>query len=156
MAKRHPSLVPLSHDHHHGLALAARLKQGDKALLNDGWTHDRKEQAGMVQTFYDRELRPHFKAEEEIVFPAMSASLPQTVSIIENLVRQHRQMESLVENLASGRGNALEHDLVALGELLEKHIRIEERELFEVFQSDLPADVAEEVGKSLRLMYRHD
>jgi hemerythrin-like domain-containing protein len=155
MAKRHQSLVPLSQDHHHGLAVALRLRQGDTALLNDGWTHDRKEQARKVSAFYVNELVDHFRAEEEIVFPAMLNHIPDSLPMIETLIQQHRDIEHLVTDIRSAQEFLLERDLIALGELLDKHIRIEERELFETFQ-ELPAQIAEEVGDKVKRVRRRD
>jgi hemerythrin-like domain-containing protein len=149
MAKRHPSLVPLSQDHHHGLALALRLRQGDRALLNDGWTHDRDEQARRVVKFYEDELRKHFKAEEDAVFPIMEKYISGSSPTIELLRRQHRTIERLVADIQHSHGAQLELCLVTLGELLENHIRIEERELFEVFQVQLSEHIICEVGVSV-------
>lgn len=39
LAKRHPSLIPLSHDHHHGLVLAFRLREGLPRLSHPGQPH---------------------------------------------------------------------------------------------------------------------
>lgn len=153
MAKRHPSLVSLSQDHHHTLALALRLRQGEKALLTDGWTHDRNLQAERVQEIYRTELRSHFKAEEEVVFPAMREHVPASAATIDLLVGHHRAIEQLIERIAATEGTTRANDLVALGELLEKHVRIEERELFEMFQSSLPANVAEQVGEAVRRIH---
>ncbi len=150
MAKRHHSLVPLSQDHHHGLALALRLRQGDKALLNDGWTHDRAEQARRVQQFYERELRSHFQAEEEAVFPVLREHSPRSSSLVDTLLNQHRIIEHLVRVIAQAKGDELEQSLIGLGELLEQHIRLEERELFELYQSDLSPQLMEVVGEGVR------
>ncbi len=150
MAKRHHSLVLLSQDHHHGLALALRLRQGNEALLHDGWTHDRVEQARRVQEFYERELRSHFTAEEEAVFPILKEHSPRSGPLITTLIQQHRELERLVGAIARAKPNDLDGLLVALGELLEQHIRLEERELFELYQSDLAPHVMEEVGKAVR------
>lgn len=155
MAKRHQSLVPLSQDHHHSLALALRLRQGDKALLNDGWTHDRMEQARRVSKFYDDELRRHFKAEEEVVFPTMLKHLPSSSPLIESLLLQHREIEQCVSDIQQTHGAQLERHLVALGELLETHIRREERELFVIFQFQLPPDVLRHVGKEVEWIHKH-
>lgn len=141
MAKRHSSLVLLSQDHHHGLALALRLRQGTDALLTDGWTHDRAEQAKRVQRFFDDELRAHFRAEEEVVFPVMRKHVPQTTPMIDELSDQHREIETLVSSLRSAEGSDLDGRLVSLGRLLERHIRIEERQLFETMQESLPPDI---------------
>lgn len=150
MAKRHPSLVSLSHDHHHGLALALRLCQGNQALLNDGWTRDRSEQARRVQQFYESELRHHFRAEEEALFPALEAHSPRSLPTVATLRQQHREMEQLIATIAHAHGDQLEQALVALGGLLEQHIRIEERELFELYQTDLTEEQMNAVGEAIR------
>ncbi|MFN0157933.1 MAG: hemerythrin domain-containing protein [Bacteroidota bacterium] len=152
MAKRHASLVPLSHDHHHGLALALRLRQGTNALLNDGWTHDRREQAKRVLDFYHTELRPHFAAEEEVVFPMMKEHMPGSQGKIETLVDQHRQIEDIIARIRIAQDDALNETLVSLGVLLEQHIRIEERELFPLYESGISEELADETGQRVSLV----
>ena len=154
MAKRHPSLVPLSQDHHHGLALALRLRQGSNALLNDGWTHDRNEQAKRVKQFYEKELRRHFQAEEEVVFPEMLKHIPVSSVVIGELITQHRDMEQLIAEIERANSHVLEKALVAFGELLDKHIRLEERDLFEMCQAEFPSGLLDELGR--RVAQIHD
>ena len=152
MAKRHQSLISLSHDHHHGLALALRLRQGDKALLTDGWTHDREKQAERVLRYYEDELSVHFRLEEEILFPAMVKHAPPSSSLIDALIAQHRQMESVIGRLPTARDVSLHQMLLELGTLLELHIRDEERRLFPEFERLVPQPVALEIDESLRLL----
>jgi iron-sulfur cluster repair protein YtfE (RIC family) len=149
VAQRHQSLIALSHDHHHGLALAVRLRQGDTALLNDGWTHDRTKQAKRVQRFYEESLQAHFKAEEEALFPAMRRHVGGSSSLIDALVDQHRELEDLIAEIEIAGGTTLSESLVALGELLERHIRSEERELFPLFESGMAPDIAQRVGEEI-------
>ena len=149
MAKRHKSLIELSHDHHHGLAFALRLRQGDNALLNDGWTHDRSEQAKRVKGFYDEELSLHFKEEEDVLFPAMVKEVPRCSGLVATLIEQHRQMERLIAEIATSDEVALMRQLVEFGELLEQHIRSEERSLFPIFESEVSGEVAFRVGEQL-------
>lgn len=149
MAKRHPSLVPLSHDHHHGLALGLRLIQGDNALLIDGWTHDRTTQARIVQQFYEDELRHHFAAEEEALFPAMKKDIPASENLITRLIEQHRVMEDVIGRIQTAEGTVLADLLVRLGEALEQHIRAEERELFALYQSHYSEAEANALGAAI-------
>ncbi len=149
MAKRHPSLVPLSHDHHHGLALGLRLVQGDNALLNDGWTHDRKAQAAIVLDFYRKELRHHFAAEEDALFPAMNKSIPESKELIGLLIEQHRAMEDIIARIPQAEGEELAGMLVRLGEVLEQHIRAEERELFVLYQRHYSEEEANALGAAI-------
>lgn len=149
MAKRHPALIPLSHDHHHTLALALRLIQGDAALLNDGWTHDRREQVRRVRELYAGNLRRHFAAEENVLFPAMRAGIAGVGAMIDRLLQEHREVEELITTVPEGAHANPGPQLEALGRLLERHIRVEERELFPLFASELPASLQDEVAKRL-------
>jgi len=149
MAKRHHMLISLSHDHHLGLALAVRLQQGGKALLTDGWTHDRGRQALKVAEFHRKELSVHFRLEEEVLFPAILKLVRGCAPLVENLLSQHRQMENTIGVLPMLQGAALETSLVDFGGLLERHIRLEERTLFPACEKQLPPDAAREIGKSL-------
>jgi iron-sulfur cluster repair protein YtfE (RIC family) len=135
MAKRHSSLAPLSRDHHHGLALALRLRQGPKALLVDGWTHDPVRQARRVLRFAEEELAPHFAAEEEALFPFLRMRAPELVPLLERLIGEHRLLETLLAQLASADGPPMPGLLEQIGEYLERHIRAEERELFPACES---------------------
>jgi hemerythrin-like domain-containing protein len=154
MARRHPSLVALSQDHHHGLALALRLRQGDAALLADGWTHDRRMQVRHVKAFYEDELKPHFAAEEMSLFPAMELHLPESKNMIAELKQQHRSMESMIAGLNESQSvEQLDSVLVKLGELLEKHIRREERELFLLYEARIADDVAARIQEEVRVIH---
>ena len=64
MATRHDSLVPLTHDHHHALAQARRLKES--ALTND--ESDRRRATDDFINFYLGSLLRHFREEEELFF----------------------------------------------------------------------------------------
>lgn len=152
MAKRHPSLVTLSHDHHHGLALALRLRQGDSALLTDGWVHDRHEQARRVADFYQTELRRHFLAEEQVLFPAMRRYVPAASELIDRLVLQHRQLEEIIDGVTGPSVRDLSSLLVRLGEVLEQHIRSEERELFPMYEDNIPGNAARHIQAELDAM----
>ena len=147
MAKRHQSLIGLSHDHHHGLALALRLQLGDRAMLVDGWTHDRRKQAEKVVKFFDEELAAHFALEEEVLFPVIVCHTTDASALVTTLISQHRQMEKLAGRLRSETD--VEQVLLEMGRLLEMHIRLEERELFPQFEQHVPETVAREVGQLL-------
>ena len=64
--KRHASLVPLSHDHHHALVEARRL---GKAA--DGTDAARRKAAADFVRFFSTETVRHFREEEEQLFPAL-------------------------------------------------------------------------------------
>jgi iron-sulfur cluster repair protein YtfE (RIC family) len=153
MAKRHPSLVTLSHDHHHGLALALRLRQGDSALLNDGWTHDRVEQGRRVRQFYESELRPHFQSEEQVLFPLMKENVDGSQALVDALITQHRGMERLIGGIENADGGGLDMILTELGTLLGQHIRSEERELFPMCEEHMPPHIMEHIAREVERIH---
>ena len=73
---RHPSLIPLSHDHHHGLALALRCRKQALGQLKPMGAAGLRERAAEFLEFYRSNLALHFRAEEEALFPPMRAVLP--------------------------------------------------------------------------------
>jgi hemerythrin-like domain-containing protein len=146
--KRHPSLIPISRDHHDGLVLAVRLRQGKKALLGD-WSHDPSWQANHVVQFFHRRLIPHFEAEEKALFPTMKKCVKESVKTLDTLLNQHEELKARVEKLESPNQMNLEVELKDFGDLLERHIRIEENNLFPMFEESIPEDIAEEVGREI-------
>ncbi len=135
MPKRHPSLVPLSREHHHGLLLAFRLKHG---LPKTRQPHDSpQEQAVDTVRFFRESLIPHFAAEADILFPAIRAIQPQASTLLDQLIQEHATMRELVNDIDQQLpdGPQLTELLASFGALLERHIRSEERELFPMYEA---------------------
>ena len=145
---RHPSLIPLSHDHHHGLALALRCRKQALGQIKPMGSAGLRERAAEVLAFYDSNLIAHFRAEEEVLFPMLRSAVPQSAAMIEHLVRDHEQIHAAMAQLKTGAG--LAKSIFDLGDLLERHIRKEERELFPLFEQQASASQAELVGVELR------
>ena len=59
---RHPSLIPLSHDHHHGLALALRCRKQALGQLKPMGAAGLRERATEFLAFYRSNLAAHFRA----------------------------------------------------------------------------------------------
>ena len=126
--KRVPALVPLSHDHHDGLMRAFRLRRalesGRRAL---------QDQVALLGAFLESSLIPHFRAEEEVLFPRVRALLADDAPL-DARIAEHREIESRIRLLALSRGPYAPEDVEALADLLERHIRAEERQLFQECQ----------------------
>ena len=135
---RDPSLIPLSHQHHNGLALCILTR---RALASDASPANIAKLAKRAIDRYEVELVNHFEIEEQIVFPACG-----THSLIENLIAEHRALESLIASLRESPSAALLEQFCAL---LSAHIRREESELFEHIQRTLPADVLGRLGAEI-------
>jgi hemerythrin-like domain-containing protein len=128
--------------------LALRLRQGEKALLRD-WSHDLTWQASHVVQFYRDHLVPHFKAEEKALFPVMKEHVTESLKTVDTLLHQHKEIRERVKTLENPGWTGLEDRLREFGELLERHIRLEEDELFPLFEKSVPEDIAEDVGREI-------
>jgi len=144
---RDASLIPLSHDHHHGLALALRCRKQALGQIRPMGIQGLKERAGELEEFFSRNLKPHFQAEEEILFPFMRSRIPQSEALIEDLLKDHAALREGLARLDGADG--LGRLLFELGDLLERHIRREERELFPLFEKYATPGEAERVGKEI-------
>ncbi|WP_336514136.1 hemerythrin domain-containing protein [Pollutibacter soli] len=124
--KRHQALVEFSRDHHYGLLLVWKIKQG---LAN---AIDPERIANYAVFFFDHDLKKHFSEEESDLFPLLP---------VDNLLRlqaenDHTRLTYLIENIRQNKSNRIL--LAAFADALKLHIRFEERELFEAIQTVLP------------------
>ncbi len=145
---RHPSLIPLSQDHHHGLALALRCRKQALGQLKPMGLKGLKERAQELRDFFANHLVVHFRAEEEALFPKLRELAPESAALVDQLMREHRQLRDAVAQLETDAG--LGKLVFDFGDLLERHIRKEERELFPLFEHDVGATGAEAVGAEIK------
>ena len=132
---RNASLIPLSHDHHHGLVVALRLKKGGPASPNDSWLEGADNQVPQLIEFADNELLNHFRLEEELVFPVLlELGIDEVSALTHELLQEHQTMRASLDSIrVSSDPTVLKH----FGELLEAHIRKEERILFPVIEREI-------------------
>ena len=145
---RHPSLVLLSRDRHHGLALALRCRKQALGQLKPMGAAGLAERTKEFLDFYRVNLLAHFRAEEELLFPLMRSTVSGCHGMIDELVKNHEQIRQSIPQLESGTG--LAKLIFDLGDLLERHIRKEERELFPLFEAHVDAAKAETIGREMK------
>jgi hypothetical protein len=156
MATRHASLVPLSHDHRDALALAFRLHHpappGPVTPVTPASTPESR--ARETVAFHDANLVHHFAAEETALFPALRGHLPAPAperALLDGLEAEHRHLTALRDRIAATAGaDALGPLLAEFADVLERHVRTEERQLFARLPDLLPADVAARLGPAIR------
>ena len=139
---RDPSLIPLSHQHHNGLALCVMVR---RALAADGSPETIAKQAKRVIDRYELELVNHFEIEEQVLFPACAQAASMSV-LIDELRDDHRAIEAFVGQLRDAASADLLERFCAR---LSAHIRREEGELFEQVQRSLPRDVLDRMGAEI-------
>jgi quercetin dioxygenase-like cupin family protein len=134
--KRHPALVPLSHDHHHALVEARRLRRA-------AGTPESAAAAGAFLRFFAEETVPHFREEEELLFPRV-LDFEEARELLGKALLEHQRLHALTARLQQSvsAGGEIEDLMRELGELFEAHVRLEERRLFPLIER-LLEDVTE-------------
>jgi hemerythrin-like domain-containing protein len=136
---RDRALVPLSQQHHNGLALCVLTERG----LTPGASPEVLERLAARAVYrFDEEISNHFSIEEEVVFPAVEQELGPS-PMIQELVAEHRQIENLIDQLRSEPNAELLRQFTTL---LRSHIRREENELFEDIQKRLSRKTLDTLG----------
>lgn len=132
--KRDDALIPLSHDHQHGLAAALALR---RATAGDA---DAARVAFL--DFWRSEGSAHFRLEEEILLPGFARHCDVRSDAVARVLLDHVELRSRAGAIEGDPEPALEL-LHSTGELLADHIRHEERVLFPLIEQALPqADLA--------------
>ncbi|MBV9819646.1 MAG: hemerythrin domain-containing protein [Solirubrobacterales bacterium] len=138
--KRDPALISLSHDHHHALVVARTLTRASEDTI--------AEALAALTSYWVHEGRAHFRAEEEILFPAYAAHGDPHHPLLAQALCDHVAIRQRV--------HALDHAapstslLAELGELIEMHVRLEERQLFALIEAALGADELAAVAEALQ------
>ena len=147
--KRHPSLIPLSWEHHEALVLAQGLMLGRSKAPRSDWPTDHRLQIDRVNEFFQETFFVHFDVEEMYLFARVIEHMPDQAALIDELRRDHELFRSLVSELSGGCLNELDVRLPALGRLMKAHIRKEERVLFQAVQSGLASTDLEVIGADI-------
>jgi hemerythrin-like domain-containing protein len=136
--KRHSALIPLSRDHHDGLVQAVRLRRA----AADGDASARLAAAREFVEFFGNEERVHLRDEEEELFPLFLRHVRSQPAPLRDARIQHVRLEGFARTLeiAVAAGSVDRGTLDAAGELLEAHIRLEERQLFPLIEELVPDD----------------
>jgi len=138
---RDKSLIPLSRQHQHALALCVRIERASPIPDADlgAW------QTEVVQLFQN-EVGTHFAAEERVLFPA-ARRFEELVPLVDELLAEHGALRGSFTRGAENQMSAA--DLMAFARLLSAHIRKEEGLLFERLQQLMHADELAALGEEL-------
>ena len=126
--KRSKELAPLSRDHHHGLLLCWKIRNGVKNHI------DSNRISRYIIFSFREELSEHFRQEEEILFSLLSdeevlkqQALEQHGSLWEQVtkIESQQQLDTML--------------LLAFADTLDTHIRFEERQLFPFIEQTVDA-----------------
>lgn len=139
---RDPALVPLSQQHHNGLALCVLTERALQADRSDATV---RKLATKAVDRYEIELTNHFAIEEQVLFPLIERELGE-MPILAELIADHRALERMIHEMRTVPSAEL---LASFCDLLRRHIRREENELFQAAQQRLPAGLLAAAGKEI-------
>jgi len=141
--KRHESLLCISREHHTALLLAQVLKKDAPAFK--GTPVHIPDKVAFLKASYHTNLKQHFHAEENILFPFLAGKNNLIDELIDDLIKDHNK---LAENIAMLDDHEDSEKLLdETGRLLELHIRKEERVLFQKIQEVFSEEELIALGK---------
>ena len=132
--QRHHTLVPLSKEHQRLLFVCRYLKK-DAAPYEDFPSDTNSKLAYIVKVFQEV-MVPHIQ-KEEYLFELCTGKNAEIDTLIKELTLEHQQISRMYSALTENIDMIEGMDLLARS--LETHIRKEERTLFEMIQTTLPA-----------------
>ena len=146
MTRRHDSLIPLTHDHHHALAQTRRLRSAAK--------DNERELLGQSQAFLDffhDDTVNHFREEEEVVFP-LAVEDGRAKELLARVMMEHLQIHALVSRLGVevAESRVTPESASELATALEAHIRFEEGKVFPMLEEVVADDQLSAISLRLR------
>ncbi len=145
-AKRSRELRPLSSEHHQALLVAFQLKKAIAGHAESaGAPRDLDGLLALARRFEESVFLVHIEAEEDLLGKHLSEADDR------RLREEHRQLRELLADARSARQGARRAPLLAFADLLERHVRWEERELFGRLEGEVPPDELATVGHALEL-----
>jgi|SRR5271169_3148539 len=138
---RDKSLIPLSHQHQHALALCVRIDRAQPIPVADlpAWQTE-------IERDFANEIRIHFSAEEQVLFPAAS-QFAELIPLIKELITDHASLREYFLQAETRRMSA--ESLPIFAQQLSAHIRKEESQLFERLQQLMTANELTALGGKL-------
>jgi hemerythrin-like domain-containing protein len=134
--KRSVQLQPLSREHHDGLLFVWKIRQG----LNNRVSMDRLKK--FTAWYWRNHIKPHFFQEEKLLLPWVSETDPAAI-------RMKKEHDCIRELILTIDREPEPQDLTRLANLVESHIRFEEREFFGQLEASFTEDQLQELAQKL-------
>jgi hemerythrin-like domain-containing protein len=134
--KRNENIVKLSKDHHASLLFCWKLRQGIKYHVAIGRL------IKYVQYFWAHHFSAHFKEEEEFLFK------PLKDEVVQKAIDDHEKIKTFIDQVTFSE-TGKDDVLLELVELVDQHVRYEERILFPHLEKKLSDAQLETIGKRI-------
>lgn len=136
--KRSQQILQLSKDHHFTLLFSWKIRQG----LKMGIAEARMKR--YVEHFWTHHMKIHFREEEDILFA------PVKDWKVQKALDDHRRIEELVNKVLHSTAAEEKEHLLLLSDLVDAHVRYEERDLFPHLEKVLGEEELENIGRKLK------
>ncbi len=153
--KRHVALHPLSQHHHFALMEALFIRRA----LAEPAAGRKRALGGVVRKFlrfWEKSGHIHFREEEEVLLPAYARHVPLDKDAgVLRMLADHAFIRSLIEEIREDLAakKPVEDALVALGQRLKDHVRLEEDEIFPRIEQALTEDELRALGRHLTRLH---
>jgi hemerythrin-like domain-containing protein len=135
--KRNEHIVKLSRDHHASLLFCWKIRQGIKYHVEP----DRIIQ--YVRYFWEHHFSIHFKEEEEFLFA------PLKDEVVQKAIDDHEKIKIFIDQITVEGMESEDDILLELAEMVDQHVRYEERILFPHLEEKLSDEQLEAIGKQI-------
>ncbi len=128
----------LSREHHFSLLFCWKIREGLKR--NVPGERIRK----FVEYFWQRHLQPHFQEEEKILFA------PIADRQVQRAIDEHKYIRQQIEDLPTYSEKKQRKTLAKIADIVDEHVRYEERELFPHLERKLSKEQLENIGNLIQ------
>jgi len=135
--KRSEHIVQLSKEHHFSLLFCWKIKTGLKKEVEISRI------VNYINYFWKDHLLPHFQ-EEDVLFSAVDNVL------VQRAYHEHREINDTIRSLESSDPERATALVFKIADLVDKHVRFEERELFPYLESAIAEPKLIEIGKKIK------
>ncbi|MCF6189233.1 MAG: hemerythrin domain-containing protein [Cocleimonas sp.] len=126
--KRAEQLQKLSREHNGSLVMAKKITK----VVENGSDEELLDAIALVKKYNDDELEEHFQHEEHTIFAPIFKEFKEHVELAKPLLKEHGYLRMLIPQMTP---ETARQDLAEFAVILERHTRIEERELFPIIES---------------------
>jgi hypothetical protein len=134
--KRSKELSPLSREHHDGLQFVWKIREGLKLNVAPARLKS------FTVFYWQQHIKPHFFHEEQVLAKHIPADNP--------LLRQMNEEHALIrEHILSLSNDTSAANFEGFADILYKHIRFEERQLFQWAEQNLNKEQLADIYKEL-------
>jgi hemerythrin-like domain-containing protein len=135
--KRSEHIIQLSKEHHFSLLFCWKVRSGLKKEVEIGRVVD------YINYFWKEHLLPHFK-EEDVLFSTVHDTL------VKRAYDEHHEINATVHRLNSSTLREAPSLALKIADLVDNHVRFEERELFPHLERAIDEPRLIEIGKEIQ------